>query len=178
MSLVWASRWCFFASHAPYFRVSVFPLITRMTNLRSSVKEDSLVGCGSDVSLGLGNRLPLNLSVLKRYVYFRQQNVSKSVRELFQVILVELKVIWEKAALPLKNDKKKLDYLVKLYDYWVSVKKLLLLQRRKLLFLLVPEVMKHFCLISNNCAIYLLTTVTNSCDHHVLLIGKRIGNFC
>ncbi len=78
-----------------------------MTILRSSVKEDSLVGCGSDVSLGVGNKLPLNLSVLKRYVHLRQKKVSKSVRELFQVIFVEFKVIWEKAALPLKNDKKK-----------------------------------------------------------------------
>ncbi|KZS10355.1 Uncharacterized protein APZ42_025189 [Daphnia magna] len=71
-----------------------------MTNLRSSVKEDSLVGCGSDAA----KCLQVCTGAISSDISRTQSNMGES-------------------STSTEKRQKNRDYLVKLYDYWVSVKK-------------------------------------------------------
>lgn len=85
---------------------------------------DWLLGHGSDVSLSIGNKLPLQRAVMKRFLKLRQGEPRKSSRNLFTVILKELKAIWDRASIPILSDKKCIDYLLKIHNAWQLVKKI------------------------------------------------------
>ena len=85
---------------------------------------DWLLGHGSDVSLSIGNKLPLQRAVMKRFLKLRQGEPRKSSRNLFTVILKELKAIWDRASIPIQPDKKCIDYLLKIHKAWQLVKKI------------------------------------------------------
>ncbi len=58
--------------------------------------KDWLLGYGNETSLAVGTRLPLQRAVLKRFRWLRQEQVSnKPNRDIFRMILVELKEIWQ-----------------------------------------------------------------------------------
>ena len=82
---------------------------------------DWLLGHGSDVSLSIGNKLPLQRAVMKRFLKLRQGETRKSSRNLFTVILKELKAIWDRASIPIQPDKKCIDYLLKIHKAWQLV---------------------------------------------------------
>jgi len=87
-----------------------------------------LIGSGNDKSLDIGVKLPTNSLVLRRYHHLRElgsvDGETLSVRDVFKVILEELNVIWMRAGIPVKTEKKCLDQLVSLYQKWLSVKKI------------------------------------------------------
>lgn len=85
---------------------------------------DWLLGHGSDVSLSIGNKLPLQRAVMKRFLKLRQGEPRKSSRNLFTVILKELKAIWYRASIPIQPDNKCIDYLLKIHKAWQLLKKI------------------------------------------------------
>lgn len=87
--------------------------------------KDWLLGHGTESSLSIGTKLPLKRAVMKRFLWLRQQaKGNTSTREVFRAILMELKEIWQRAAIPIKSDKKCLDQLIKIHKVWASVKKI------------------------------------------------------
>ena len=90
-----------------------------------------MVGSFRDKSLAEANRLPTNRDVISRYLFFRKDKKSESVRAIFHIILIELEVVWNKAAIPLKEKEKRLDQLIYLYERWNSLKKTSLSLRQK-----------------------------------------------
>jgi hypothetical protein len=71
----------------------------------------------------VGVRLPLNKSVLQRFLFLRNLNVKMGNRDIFELILIELKEIWSRAAVPIKNGKKCLDQMISLHGKWKIVNK-------------------------------------------------------
>ena len=62
---------------------------------------------------------------MQRFLWLRQHaKGNASTREVFGDILMELKEIWQRAAIPINSDKKCLDQLIEIHKAWVSVKKI------------------------------------------------------
>ena len=85
--------------------------------------KDWLIGNPCDQSLSVGVRLPLNKSVLQRFLFLRNLNVKMGNRDIFELILIELKEIWSRAAIPIKTDKKCLNQMISLHANWKIVYK-------------------------------------------------------
>ena len=85
--------------------------------------KDWMIGNPCDQSLSVGVRLPLNKSVLQRFLFLRNLNVKMGNRDIFELILIELKEIWSRAAVPIKNGKKCLDQMISLHGNWKIVNK-------------------------------------------------------
>ena len=88
--------------------------------------KDWLLGYGNESSLAIGAKLTLKKAVMKRFLWIRQtqRNSNNSNREVFRTILCELKEIWQRAAIPVKPDKKCFDQLIEIHKSWLSVKKI------------------------------------------------------
>ena len=87
-------------------------------------KKDWLLGHGTESSISIGKQLPLKIAVMKRFLWLRQQaKGNTSTREIFRAILMELKEIWQRAAIPINSDKICLDQLIEMHNAWVYVKK-------------------------------------------------------
>lgn len=89
-------------------------------------EKDWLLGYGTEQSLSIGVRLPLNRLVLERLLYLRKKpnNTSVSNRDLCRLIMNEICEIWKRAGLPMKPEKKILDQLVSLHVQWDKMKKI------------------------------------------------------
>lgn len=85
-------------------------------------KVDWLIGKLSDTSLSLGTRLPLQRAVMKSFLSIQLLNSLTPVKDIFNVIVVELKEIWGRAAIPVKDDKNILKALMNNHDAWLSLK--------------------------------------------------------
>lgn len=90
---------------------------------------DPAVGKPHSESLANECQLPLNSLVLQRYHHLRLVNSTDgkptgSTRKVFTGIYSELKVVWDRANVPIKSDKDVLDQLVKLFKHWDSIRKL------------------------------------------------------
>jgi hypothetical protein len=53
-----------------------------------------MVGSFRDKSLAEASRLLTNRDVISRYLFFRKDKKSDSVRAIFHIILIELEVVW------------------------------------------------------------------------------------
>lgn len=100
-----------------------------METRRSTNKEDWLVGLASDTSLPIGSRLPLQRAVMKRFLSIQLKDVHTPVKDIFKVILSELKEIWGKAVIPIKSDHNCLKQLLSIHVAWLSLKKIPLARR-------------------------------------------------
>jgi hypothetical protein len=67
---------------------------------------------------------------MKRFVFLRQENKQMPIRQLFTMIFEELKEIWEKAYLQMKEHNKCLDQLVLLHKEWLSLSKIPVCRRK------------------------------------------------
>lgn len=101
-------------------------------NTRSAVRSsvDWLLGDGINRSLSYSNKLPLNRVVMKRFLFLRHENKTMPIRQLFTVIFEELKEIWKKAFLPMKEHNKGLDQLVLLHKEWLILSKIQVCRRK------------------------------------------------
>jgi hypothetical protein len=61
---------------------------------------------------------------MKRFLSIQSLDDLNPVKEIFKLIIVELKEIWGKAAIPIKDDKNILKDLIKIHDAWLSIKKI------------------------------------------------------
>ncbi|KAK4024518.1 hypothetical protein OUZ56_009940 [Daphnia magna] len=95
-------------------------------NRHSVVQKKYLVGGNSsDVSLALGAKLSLNDAVLKRLLSVRQNNKLKRVRTMCsEVFHGELKPLWLRSGIPIKEDDKCINLIEKLCKDFQKVKKL------------------------------------------------------
>lgn len=80
------------------------------------LKEDWLISKSSDKSLSLGSRLTLSKAVMKKFLSIQLLDSLTPVKDIFNVIIVELKEIWGKAAIPIKDDKNILKALMNTHD--------------------------------------------------------------
>lgn len=87
-------------------------------------KEDWLLGKACDKSLAIGSRLPLQLKVMRRFLSLRLLDVNKPTKQIFRVILDELKEIWGRAAIPIKVDRNCLRQLLKIHQDWFAITKI------------------------------------------------------
>lgn len=90
-----------------------------------AAKQDIFIGTGHDQDLSVSAKLPLNVVVLRRYLFLRHENTgpTMSTKEIFKIILTELKVLWGRAGIPIKPDHKCIEQFVKLFISWNSLKK-------------------------------------------------------
>lgn len=100
-----------------------------METRRQHSIEDCLIGKSSDVNLSLGCRLPLQRAVMKRYLSIQGLNSLTPVKDIFNLIIFELKEIWGKTAILVKDDKNILIALMNTHDAWLSLKKIPLSRR-------------------------------------------------
>ena len=61
---------------------------------------------------------------MKRFLSIQLLDNLTQVKDMFKLIIVELKEIWGKAAIPIKDDKNILKYLMKIHDASLSIKKI------------------------------------------------------
>lgn len=88
-------------------------------------QKDVFIGYSSDVSLALGAKLSLNDVVLKRLLSVRQNNRLKRVRTMCsEVFHGELKPLWLRSGIPIKDDDKCINLIEKLWKDFQKVKKL------------------------------------------------------
>ena len=90
-------------------------------NLRKKIW---LIGDSLIDSLANLNRLPVNKTILARYAYLRSNSQTESIRDIFKVVLVELKEVWGKGGIPIKPDKDCVKQLLHLFKQWETVQKL------------------------------------------------------
>ena len=99
-----------------------------MSRSKRKTSEDWLIGHGSDLSLAIGNKLPLKRNVMKRCLHIRQTFTSEKkfpkVRDVFLVVYEELSNIWDRSGILMKPIKDCLDYLVKIHDMWSQLSKI------------------------------------------------------
>lgn len=87
-------------------------------------RKDSVLGFSSCTSLALGTKLSLNIAVLKRLLHFRQNDNLLPTREMCKMVFEELKALWSRAGIPMMEEKKCIDKLVKLWTNFYKLKKL------------------------------------------------------
>ncbi len=86
---------------------------------------DNLLLCeGLSNSLSGSRKLPLNLLVLKRFLFIRDENKNMVTRGTFKIIFEELNVIWQRAYLPMKAENKCLGQLMFLHKKWSILRKI------------------------------------------------------
>lgn len=83
-----------------------------------------LIGQSDSESLSRSIRLPTNKAVLARYVHLRSKFSTETTRHIFKKIFIEMRVVWEKAGVPLKPDRMCVEQLLCLFKHWEIVKKL------------------------------------------------------
>lgn len=75
--------------------------------------------------MALGSKLSLNDAVLKRLLHIRQHNKLLPTREMCSaVFLEELKPLWSRAGIPIKEDKNCIDKVVELWEDYLKLKKI------------------------------------------------------
>lgn len=90
--------------------------------------QESFIGSGHHLDLGLSAKLPLNLLVLKRYLFLRNENagitgLTISTKETFKIILKELQIVWGRAHIPMKQEIVCMNQLLRLFNQWDLLKK-------------------------------------------------------
>lgn len=83
-----------------------------------------LIGKSESNSLSNHRQLPLMKSVMARYCYFRSKKKSTATKDILKEVLSELKILWQKADIPIKKDCLILHQLLAVYNRWVSLKKI------------------------------------------------------
>jgi hypothetical protein len=91
---------------------------------RNRNKEDWLFGKACDKSLAISSRLPLKLQVVRRFQYFRRLDDNKQAKQIFRMILDELKEIWRKTEIPIKADRNCFRELFKIHKALFAMKKI------------------------------------------------------
>ena len=86
-------------------------------------------------SLATKSKLPTKSVVLSRSLAIQKESVSGAT-DIFREILMELKEVWEKAAIPIKADSNCLNDIKKLHGSWKAILKIPVDKRKK-----------RFCLI-------------------------------
>ncbi len=61
---------------------------------------------------------------MQRFLSIQLLNSLTPVKDIFNFIIVELKEIWGKAAIPVKDDKSILKALMNTHDAWLLLKKI------------------------------------------------------
>ena len=88
---------------------------------RKSVN-DLILGVPSETDLSLGVRLPLQGDVMRRFLGIRMSGDKGCNRDIFKQILKELKLIWERAGIPIKPQNNCLRQLLEIHDSWQKLK--------------------------------------------------------
>lgn len=87
-------------------------------------QEDQILGQYNDKCLSDGVRLPTNRIVLQRFLHFRKSNGRLPTRDVSKILLCELKIIWQRAGIPIKNDSMCIKQLIALFEKWEKLKKI------------------------------------------------------
>ena len=94
------------------------------TSLRQTLK-DSLLGYSNSKSLIDETQLPLKRVILKKLLFFRENDVFISTREICaRVFHDELKPLWAKACIPVTYDTTVIKKMKALWDSYLSVKQI------------------------------------------------------
>ncbi|XP_065665116.1 uncharacterized protein LOC136086720 [Hydra vulgaris] len=93
-------------------------------NLRKN-NQDWLIGYPESNKLSSFSRLPTKKHVLGRYSHLHfYSKGDTSARDIFKLVLGELKEVWEKAGVPVRSDNSCLSLLTKLFVEMVKIKKI------------------------------------------------------
>jgi hypothetical protein len=105
---------------------------------RKSVN-DWILGVPSETDLSLGVRLPLKGDLMRRFLEIRMSSDKGCTRDIFKQILKELKLIWERAGIPIKPQNNCLRQLLEIHDTWLKVKSTAISDRHSKWFLINLE---------------------------------------
>ena len=111
---------------------------------RSSLK-DGLLGFSCDTNLVLSTKLPINGAVLKRLLWFRENNKLLATRQICSTVFhEEVKPLWLRSRIPISDDKSCIDKLVALWIEYLNVKSIPLSRKNR------PEKLSSFAIRLNS----------------------------
>ena len=87
-------------------------------------QKDIVLGFGIHQSLALGPKLSLKIAVLKRVLHLRKNNKLVPTRELCGIVFQELKALWSRAGIPIKDDHNCIHKIVALWESYLKIKKI------------------------------------------------------
>ncbi|KZS19014.1 Uncharacterized protein APZ42_014686 [Daphnia magna] len=93
-----------------------------MKSRKTRQSNDWLLASINNSSLAIGVKLPLKIAVMRRYLYFVRTEVNTSTKDMFKIVLSELKQIWKRASIPIKPDHKCIEQLMRIHKEWSKVK--------------------------------------------------------
>jgi hypothetical protein len=83
-----------------------------------------LIGDSILSSLSEDNRLATKGAVMARFLGIRNKNKFAPTREIFREIFEELKLLWQKAGIPIKANCNCVNEMVSLHEEWKNIKKI------------------------------------------------------